>query len=348
MSISFASWSVLTVDFLVVLHLALGGVTLAALLHLVNAKWRFEIRYLSVCFFALFPLAFCLLLILLLNGARTFPWVGSSMAMPGWHNFGFLAAREIGGFCVVGVLYGLFVKLQPVSTLSPGQARLFRNVALLIPFAHVLFCTMVAWDFEMTLTPGWSSAIYAMYHFVGSFGMVLSVMVLTVIVLMPKLVEPPGAYVINYLAQMMLAFTILWIYTFFAQYLIIWYANLPDETNRLFHNQDGPFGSLFWLFFILRFPIPFVVLIFPQSRHSRSVITFVAISIITGYWIERYVWVAGSAADSPAPMFSLFAIAVSIIIFTTAFFMVRGAMRKYGLLPTNAGVGGIALRGKMD
>jgi len=78
---------------------------------------------------------------------------GSSMAMPGWHNFGFLAAREIGGFCVVGVLYGLFVKLQPVSTLSPGQARLFRNVALLIPFAHVLFCTMVAWDFEMTLTP---------------------------------------------------------------------------------------------------------------------------------------------------------------------------------------------------
>ena len=51
---SFASWSVLTVDFLVVLHLALGGVTLAALLHLVNAKWRFEIRYLSVCFLLFF------------------------------------------------------------------------------------------------------------------------------------------------------------------------------------------------------------------------------------------------------------------------------------------------------
>src|ERR1019366_5729409 len=62
----FASWSVLTVDFLVVLHLALGGVTLAALLHLVNAKWRFDIRYFSVSFFALFPLAFCLLIILLL------------------------------------------------------------------------------------------------------------------------------------------------------------------------------------------------------------------------------------------------------------------------------------------
>jgi hypothetical protein len=58
MTLPFASWSVLTVDFLVVLHLALGGVTLAALLHLVNARWRFEIRYLSVSLFALFPLAF--------------------------------------------------------------------------------------------------------------------------------------------------------------------------------------------------------------------------------------------------------------------------------------------------
>ena len=89
-------------------------------------------------------------------------------------------------------LVRLFIKLQPGSTRDAGQARLFRNVALLIPFAHVLFCTMVAWDFEMTLTPGWSSAIYAMYHFVSSFGMVLSVIALTVMLLMHKFVSPRG------------------------------------------------------------------------------------------------------------------------------------------------------------
>ena len=346
---SYAAWSVLTVDFLVVLHIALGGVTLAALLHLVNGKWRFEVRYISVSFFALFPLAFCLLLILLLNGARTFPWVGSSAAMPGWNDFGFLAAREIGGFIIVGVLYGLFIKYQAVSTSSASHARTFRNIALLIPFAHVLFCTMVAWDFEMTLQPGWSSSIYAMYHFVSSFGMMLSVLALTVMVLIRRklLVAPPGAYVLNYLAQMMLAFTILWIYTFFAQYLIIWYANLPDETGRLFQNQNGPFGSLFWLFFILRFVIPFPVLIFPFSRHSNGVIAFVAVSIIVGYWLERYVWIAGAAADSPWPMFSPFALIVSLLVFTAAFFMVRGAMRKYCLLK-DASVENVALQAKRD
>jgi hypothetical protein len=122
---SFATWSVLTVDFLVVLHLALGGVTLAALLHLVNAKWRFEIRYLSVSFFALFPLAFLMLCILLLNGSKTFPWVGSAAPMPGWNTFGFLAAREILGFFIVGLVYGLFIKFQAVSMQSPTQARYF-------------------------------------------------------------------------------------------------------------------------------------------------------------------------------------------------------------------------------
>jgi hypothetical protein len=345
----FASWSVLTVDFLVVLNLALGGVTLAALLHLVNAKWRFDIRYLSVSFFALFPLAFCLLIILLLNGSKTFPWVGSSAAMPDWNNLGFLAAREIVGFLVVGVLYGLFIKFQAVSTRSAAQARTFRNIALLIPFGHVLFCTMVAWDFEMTLQPGWASAIYAMYYFISSFGMFLSVLALTVMLLIRNqaLAAPPDEYISNYLAQLMLAFTILWIYTFFAQYLIIWYANLPDETGRLLRLQNGPFSTLFWLFFILKFVIPFPVLAFPQSRHSRGVIAFVAVSIIVGYWIERYTWIAGAAAGSPLPMFSPFALATSVVVFTAAFFLVRGAMKKYGLIKSQRSFG-VALRGEID
>jgi len=329
----FASWSVLTVDFLVVLHLALGGVTLAALLHLVNAKWRFDIRYLSVSFFALFPLAFVLLIILLLNGAKTFPWVGSPAEMPGWNNFGFLAGRELVGFVVIGILYGLFIRSQAVSTRSAAQALTFRNTALLIPFAHVLFCTMVAWDFEMTLDPGWSSSIYAMYNFISAFGMMLSVLALTLIFLLRNqaLKAPPGEHIINYLAQMMLAFTILWVYTFFAQYLIIWYANLPDETGRLFRLQYGPFSSFFWLFFVLKFVIPFSVLVFPYSRYTPGVIAAVAVSIITGYWIERYTWIAGTTADSPSPMFSPFAILASVAVFGTAFFLVRGTMKKYGL-----------------
>ncbi len=330
----FASWSALTVDFLFLLHLSLGGVTLAALLHLVNAKWRFDVRYISVSFFALFPLAFVLLLVLLWHGSATFPWVGSFENTSSWNKLGFLEVREILGFLVVGTLYALFIKYQAVSLRSPEEAQTFRNIALLIPFAHVLFFTMVAWDFEMTLTPGWSSAIYAMYHFVSGFGMMLSVMVLSIMLLVRSgaLVNPPGEYIYNFFAQLMLAFTILWTYTFFVQYLIIWYANLPDETGRIYQMQYGEFGKLFWLFFILKFVIPFPVLVFPYSRHTRWVIASVACSIIIGSWIERFTWIAGSAARSPAPVVSLFSIGITVVVFGLGYYLVRAAMRRDGVI----------------
>ena len=68
---SYSNWSVLTVNFLVVLYLALSGVALCAVLHLVSAKWRYEIRQLAASLFALFPLAFVLLLILLAGGEKS-------------------------------------------------------------------------------------------------------------------------------------------------------------------------------------------------------------------------------------------------------------------------------------
>ena len=69
----------------------------------------------------------------------------------------------------------------------------------------------------------------------------------------------------------MLAVTILWLYPFFAQYLIIWYANLPDQTGRLLQLQHGPFSRLFWRFFVLKFVIRFLVLIFPFALYASRV-----------------------------------------------------------------------------
>ncbi|MDE1941564.1 MAG: hypothetical protein KGI47_00265 [Betaproteobacteria bacterium] len=332
--ISFSSWSVLTVDFLVVLHLSLAGVTLAALLHLVNAKWRFDIRVISVSFFALFPLAFVLLLILLFGGSLTFPWVGSFEKLPRWNNLGFLAAREILGFLAVGTLYGLFIKFQAKAERSAEDLHNFKMVATLIPFAHVLFCTMVSWDFEMTLLPNWESSIFAMYHFVSAFGMFLAVLVLSLYFLdkTKSFITPPPEHLYNYIAQMMLAFTILWVYTFFAQYLIIWYGNFPEETERLWQMQDGYYSGLFWAFFALKFVIPFVTLVFPFSRHSHKVIIAVASSVALGSWLERYTWISGAYPTPHMPMTGLFDIGVTLVVFGAAAAIVRARLRRNQLI----------------
>ncbi|NDU85563.1 MAG: hypothetical protein G3H99_03005 [Ferrovum sp.] len=327
--IPFASWSVLTVDFLIVLHLCLAGVALPCLLHLVNAKWRYEVRHIAVAFFALYPLAVVLLLILLFGGELTFPWVGSFEHLPKWNNLKFLRVREIAGIIVVGVAYGAFVRMQKTSEQSPENMARFKILASIIPFIHVLYCTMVAWDFEMTLLPNWESSMFSVNYIVSVSGMFLASFVILLYTLQSTglIKQPIRLQVFNYLAQMMLGFTILWIYTFFGQYLIIWYGNITEETGRIYQMQYGDYSPLFWAFFVMKFIIPFVTLVFPFSRHNPKVIFTIACIIVTGTWIERYTWISGTYPTPHFPMTGTFDIGVTVSVAVMAFLIVRAKLR---------------------
>jgi hypothetical protein len=350
--VPFASWSVLTADFLIVLHLTISGVTLCALLHLASAKWRYQVRPFAVSLFGLYWLAFALLLILLAFGRTTFPWLAadSHEHLPIWHNYGFLVAREVGGLAFVGWLYARFIRLQAVSELSVENWERFKSTAIAIPFTHVIYGTMVAWDFEMTLQPFWESSVYAMYHFVSNFGMSLAFLVAMIRMLdtAGKLARPIPDYVYNYIAQMMLAFTILWTYLYFAQYLTIWYGNLPDERNRIEGMIGGDYAALWWSFLTLKFIIPFVSLIFTYVRHSPPAIFVVACSMIVGTWIERYTWISGAYPVGPferahQPMTSLFDVGVTVAVAVIAFLLLRRALLRNEAIRTNlAGVGSTA------
>ncbi len=259
---SYSNWSVLTVNFLVVVYLALGGVTLSAILHLAGARWRYEIRILASSLFALFPLAFVLLVVLLVNADATFPWMKLAgehkIGASPWDGFTFLAWREVIGILVAMAIHWIFIKRQAVSERSSEDAARFHRIACWIPYVYVVYGTMVAWDFEMFMVPGWQSGIFAMQEFVSFFGMFLSFLVIWIYALnsRDRLVRPVETFVYNYLAQMMLAFTLLWVYTFFAQYLTLWYGNIPEEVDRLNGMQDGHYTFIWWAMIVLKLVIP--------------------------------------------------------------------------------------------
>lgn len=333
---AYSNWAVLTVSFVVVLSLALSSVALCSVLHLVGAKWRFEVRNLAVSLYALFPLAFVLLIVLLLGGSNTFPWwdnpVTKEYHMPGWYRPNLLIAREVIGMLFMMALYWVFIKRQAVSERSPEDAARFHNVATWIPFFFVLYSTMVAWDFEMTLVPHWHSAIYGMQQFVSNFGMFLAFLVVWIYVLntRQKLLRPVADYVYNYIGQFMLAFTLLWIYTFYAQYLTIWYGNIPDETDRVMGMQNGDYSFIWWSMLVLKFVIPFVTLCFPGPRHNPVAINAVAASIILGTLFERFVWIGGIKGTGPYPILAI--IAVGGVVAAVSFFLVRTRMQRNQLI----------------
>jgi len=333
---SYSNWSFLTVSFLVVLYLALGGVTLSAVLHLVGAQWRYEIRRIAVSLFGLFPLAFVLLIILLVGGQNTFPWLSTSAEhghhLPAWHNYTFLVARQVLGMLAVITIFSVFIKRQEVSDRSEEDKQSFHKIANWIPYTFVLYGTMVAWDFEMTLVPSWHSAIYGMQHFISNFNMFMAFLVTWIYVLntREKLVRPVEDYVYNYLAQMMFAFTLLWVYTFFAQYLVIWYPNLPNEVDRVMGMQNGDYSVLWWSMIVLKLIIPFTVLAMRASRHSPPIILTVAASIIIGTLFERYIWIAGVNGTGTMPVIAV--LVVSPIVAVIGFLLVRRTMVRNHLL----------------
>jgi hypothetical protein len=333
---AYSNWAVLTVSFVVVLSLALSGVVFCSVLHLVGARWRFEVRHLAASLYALFPLAFVLLIVLLAGGSNTFPWwdnpVTKEYHMPGWYRPDWLIAREVVGMMFMMALYWVFIKRQEVSERSSEDAARFHKVATWIPFFFVLYSTMVAWDFEMTLVPAWHSAIYAMQQFVSNFGMFLAFLVIWIFALNSRnrLVRPVETYVYNYIAQMLLAFTLLWIYTFFAQYLTIWYGNFPDETDRVRGMQNGDYTFIWWAMIVLKFIIPFSTLAMPYTRHHVWATTAVATCIIIGTLFERYVWIGGINGTGAYP--ALAAIVVSGVVATIGFFLVRMRLQSIQLV----------------
>lgn len=342
----FGSWSVLTTNFLYILYIALGGIIFSAVLHLTNAKWRFEVRELACAFSALFPVAGVLLLVLLANGEATFVWLAgahdgasSGHHVSAWNNYTLLVLREIIGFLiVVGVCY-YFIKWQSETTEEQpyGKNDRFRMIAIAMPFVYFLYGTMVAWDFEMTQVLGWRSASYGAYFFQSNFHMFLGFFTIFLYFTQRRdalTKELSTAKLSNYMAQFMLAMTILWTYLYFTQYLIMWYGRLPEEMGRFDSMMLEGFGGLWWLFLTLKFIIPFTTLAITPNRHNPSIVALVATSIVVGTWLERYTWIAGSV-DSEyyhTPMTSMFDIVITLAVVGISWFVVKQAMLRFRLI----------------
>jgi len=338
MNMSFANWAVLMDNFLFVLYIPLAAIFWAAVLHLVNGKWRYEVRFLLATATSLFPLGFVLLLIILASGAHSFPWMGGETfgePLNGWHNVIFFDIRQIVLFIAVWAFCGYFVKAQKkeYSNALAEDRRRFRNIALLGPFVYCIYGTIMAWDFEMTQIPRWWSPIYGPYHFESMMRMFLAFFIVALFVLRKRdaLKRRINDYVFNYLAQIMLALTIIWTYAFFVQYLVMWYGDLPEEMVRYDKMMDGPNWFLFWAFFFLNSFIPFLMLIFTAMRRSPALMLFPSVSILIGTFIERYVWIISPYADDidHTPILSSWTdTGITVGVFIVAYILWDRRMRK--------------------
>jgi len=347
----FGSWSVLTTNFLIILYIAMCGALFPAILHLAGAKrWRAQIGFLCGTCTALFPIAGILLAILLFNGEMTFPWLkalhaggghGSEQGgihLNGWHNYTFLVAREVIGFILIAALSITLIRRQYLAEANPDKYPLsrFNSMVVLMPFAFIIYSTMIAWDFEMTLQPGWHSASYGAYQFQSAFHGFLGFFVIMLYFLdrSNRLTRHFEHHIFNHMAQLILAMSIMWVYFYFTQYLVMWYGRLPNDMERYWRMIDEGYMFLGVVFLLLKFVIPFVLFLFKTCRHNHTIIMLVGFGVILGTWIERYVWISGSVASEHyhIPLSSTIDIAVTVAIIGISWLAVGWALMNWWLV----------------
>jgi hypothetical protein len=148
---------------------------------------------------------------------------------------------------------------------------------------------LFAFDTIMSLEAHWFSTMFGWYNFAALWVSGLSVITLTLILLrkagyMQWVTEDH----LHNLGQLMFGFSIFWTYLWFAQFLLTWYANIPEEATYFYKRWEPQFKPWFWLNIIINFLAPLLTLMSRDSKRKVQVLQAACIILICGHWLDYW------------------------------------------------------------
>lgn len=207
-----------------------------------------------------------------------------------------------------------------------GKKYMWNNTvwaAVFITLFALTVMSSIPWFWLMSINAHWYSTMYSWYTFASSFVAGISLIVLFVVFLKNNnYLELTNNEHLHDLGKFMFAFSIFWTYLWFSQFMLIWYANIPEETIYFKPRVVGAYSGLYWLMFIINFLAPLLILMTRDSKRRYSTITFMSLLIIFGHWLDFYQMVfPGPSKDHVPSLLFDFGIAlgfVGLIMFVTA------------------------------
>ena len=167
--------------------------------------------------------------------------------------------------------------------------KVFRLSGLFLIVYGLSQMSTIPWLWIMSIQAHWYSTLFSWYTFASAFVSGMSLILLWVVYLKNQgNLELVTKEHMHDLGKFMFAFSIFWTYLWFAQYMLIWYANIPDETVYFKLRQQGPYSVIFYANFIINFCMPILILMARPSKRNYFTITFMAMVIIFGHWLDYF------------------------------------------------------------
>ncbi len=309
------AWHAYHINFLLWSAVAQGGLLFSMVMHLCKARWSGPLAGLSEAFAGFFPVSFALFLVLFLGREHLFPWLHHDLhGKEVWLNMPFLFTRDFVGLLA---LYGLglaylvnSLKLKrrgrtPTGTDAVDAAAIQARMSLfavLYCFAYALVLSLIGFDLVMSMDPHWISTLFGAYAFVKAFYIGLGALLIlaSIVYLIQGETSPLKPAHFHDLGKLFFGFCLVWADFFYAQFVVIWYGNLPEETHYVIQRtMTAPWNGLAWFVFILCFIAPFFILLNRRVKTQPVFMMILASAIIIGIWLEHLL-LLGPAWDSSA------------------------------------------------
>jgi hypothetical protein len=232
---------------------------------------------------------------------------------------------------------------NPLPDAESGRRYIFKNTvwaSIFIVWFGLTVMSVTPWLWLMSLDAHWYSTMYSWYTFASTFVAGLALITLFVVYMKNQgYLEYTNQEHLHDLGKFQFAFSIFWTYLWFAQYMLTWYANIPEETiyfqPRVTSNHHaGAYTGLYWFMFCINFIAPILILMKRGSKRNYATMVFMSIVILFGHWLDFYQMVFASKFPEHVTLnlfdFGVAAGFVGLIMYSTG-----KAMAKYPLLAKN-------------
>ncbi len=286
--------------YMFVLSIGIGSMLLIAIEYVAGADWSVPIRRVVELLAASLLLLPILVLPLIFSIHDIFHWAHAEAvakdeilkAKSPYLNETFFIIRVFVVLALWILFYYLIIRNSNEQDKTKNQLLTKKNIILSAVFIPVfaITITITAVDWLMSLEPHWFSTIFGVYFFSSSVVASLAAITLFVVKLKengylhPKLVDDH----LFSLGALQFAFINFWAYIAFSQYLLIWYANLPEENFWFLHRWENGWEFLSILLIISHFVVPYAALLSQPAKMDPKRLKFISVWILFAHFVDLY------------------------------------------------------------
>jgi hypothetical protein len=287
------------------------GTVFVAINTVAYAGWSVMVRRIAEAFSVwLLPGGVIMLAVFLLSGHNIFHWRTHGIMEPGSELYDPIIAGKSGFLNLPFYLFRMvaFIAIwwffsERLRKLSLEEDQIGGtgfwdksiNVSAMFLVLYAVTSSIAAWDWVMSIDTHWFSTMFGWYVFASWWVSGIAAITLTAIYLKQAgYLRFLNSNHLHDLGKLMFGFSIFWTYIWFSQFMLIWYANLPEEA--VYYNQrvGGFNGQYTWLFFfnlIINFVFPFLVLMTRDAKRQMIMLKLVATAVLIGHWLDFYMMV---------------------------------------------------------